>query len=128
MKFVTVRSMFLDLVAISRPGFHRTGYTIIAAACILFVGARAADAQYVCLPTCATTDGRFIAVPGGPLADALTPSQLTVKLSVPSFGTTVEVGMFDGDTGGLDGQGKAHWDRGSTPSLYELYTDPDGDG
>ena len=32
----------------------------------------------------------------------------------------------DGDTGAIDGQGKAHWDVGATPGTYELTCDERG--
>jgi hypothetical protein len=82
-----------------------------------------------CLPTCDTTDGRFLAIAGQNLA-TLSGSDLNLQISVPAAATSFTVGVFDGDARGVDAAGISHWDTGVTNAIYEytLYADPAADG
>ena len=83
---------------------------------------------YVCLPTCAETDGRFFVVPGGSGTDTFSRTEMVLKIDVSSSVPLLELAIFDGETGASDGGGKKHWDQGTLEMTYEVYTDPDGDG
>jgi hypothetical protein len=82
-----------------------------------------------CLPTCSSTDGRFLAI-AGQNAATLSGSDLVMEIAVPAGSTSFTVGFFDGDSRGVDGSGVAHWDGGVGNALYEyiLYADPAVDG
>ncbi|HEX3530837.1 MAG TPA: SdrD B-like domain-containing protein [Thermoanaerobaculia bacterium] len=82
-----------------------------------------------CLPSCSTTDGRFLAIAGSNLA-TLSGSDLNLQISVPAAATSFTVGIFDGDARGVDSAGISHWDTGVTNAVYEytLYADPAADG
>jgi len=45
---------------------------------------------------------------------------LTFKITSPGAAASVEIGIFDGETGGM-------WDQGTVPLQYTLYADPNGD-
>jgi hypothetical protein len=82
-----------------------------------------------CLPTCSSTDGRFLAIAGQNLA-TLSGSDLNLQISVPASAPSFTVGFFDGDARGVDSAGISHWDTGVTNAVYEytLYVDPAADG
>jgi len=80
----------------------------------------AADSIYTCFPTCAINDGRFLALAGIGL-DTLAGDSQEFEISVPSGTASFEIGIFDGDTGGM-------WDVSTTPTQYSVYADPLGDG
>lgn len=71
---------------------------------------------YLYFPSASEKDARFVAIVGNGLA-SLGDQQLSTKLAVPRTATQLEVGVFDGDTGGL-------WDVGTTPVTFTLYADP----
>ena len=79
-----------------------------------------ADPTYRCLPSCGETDGRFIAMVGSQLS-TLCGEALDFEFSLPSDATSLQIGIFDGDTSGT-------WDYGSTSTAYAVYADPLGDG
>src|SRR5689334_6590779 len=60
--------------------------------------AAAVTATFKCLPTCSTTDGRFLAIAGTGL-DTLSPPELELAISVPAGSTSFDIGIFDGDGG-----------------------------
>jgi len=82
--------------------------------------ASTSSANYMCFPTCSETDGRFLALAGSGLS-TLAGDTISLELAAPRTATTLEIGIFDGDTGGL-------WDVGTLPMEYTLYADPAADG
>jgi hypothetical protein len=78
------------------------------------------SAQYTCFPTCSSTDGRFLTIAGAGY-NTLINSDVVMKFGSPAGSPSIEIGIFDGETGGL-------WDAGTTPLTYTLYADPTGDG
>ncbi len=82
--------------------------------------------DYTCLPTCGTTDGKFLTIAGIDLA-TLAGDEILLRLAVPAGEIGFEVGVFDGDTSGV-------WDlepvstAPGVPLEYTLIADPDGDG
>jgi hypothetical protein len=78
---------------------------------------------YTCLPTCGTTDGKFLSIAGDDL-QTLAGDGVLLRIRVPAGTASFEVGFFDGDSGGT-------WDlpgAGGVPLDFTLYEDPDGDG
>lgn len=80
---------------------------------------------YTCLPTCATTDGKFLSIAGVDL-QTLAGDGILLRIRVPAGETTFEIGIFDGDSSGA-------WDltqsgAAGVPLEYTLMEDPDGDG
>jgi hypothetical protein len=61
--------------------------------------------DYSCLPSCAEADGRFLSLAGANL-QTLAGDQISLELIAPSATTELELGIFDGETGGL-------WDTGA---------------
>ena len=80
----------------------------------------AAEPVYTCFPTCSTIDGRFLTLAGSNLATLAGDTQV-FELQIPAGTTSFEIGIFDGDTGGM-------WDDGTTPTLFTVDADPLGDG
>jgi len=82
-----------------------------------------------CLPTCDSTDGRFLSIAGQNLA-TLSGSDLNLQISVLASATSFSIGFFDGDARGVDAGGASHWDTGTANAVYTytLYTDPAADG
>jgi len=70
-----------------------------------------------------TDDGRTVALAGEQI-ETLAQDSMGFLLVVPPGETMFEIGIFDGDTGGTDGDGKKHWDNGSTQLQYALFYDP----
>ena len=95
---------------------------VLAAA---WLGGSPAAAQFKCMPTCSSTDARFLAVASGPLLITLSEPTLDLEVAVPAGTTSFTVGVFDGDARGLDGSGIPHWDTGTAATFtYTLYADP----
>jgi hypothetical protein len=81
-----------------------------------------------CLPTCSTTDGRFLAIAGTGF-DTLSPPEMDLSIAVPAGSATFDIGIFDGDGGEYGPGGEAFWDAGLTTLFeYSLYADPNADG
>jgi len=82
------------------------------------------ESMYNCFPTCAENDGRFLSIAGTGL-ETLVGFENIFRIAVDRNAASFELGIFDGDTGGL-------WDfpRSKSPSQLEfrLYADPAGDG
>jgi hypothetical protein len=91
------------------------------------VGA-AANTGFRCLPTCATNDGRFLAIAGANF-QTLSPPELSLEISVPAGSTSFQIGIFDGDGGEYQSDGfTAYWDSGFTALFeYSLAADPTAD-
>jgi len=85
--------------------------------------------KFKCLPTCDVTDGRFLALTGQGL-QALSPPELDLQISVPAGSTSFDIGIFDGDGGEVQSDGRtASWDAGATALFeYALYADPQASG
>ena len=94
----------------------------------LLLTASAWGQTYNCLPTCDSTDARFLAISGSNLVN-LSNNKLDLTLSVPATTTTFRLGVFDGDANGTDGAGVSHWDTsGAATYQYTLYADPTANG
>lgn len=78
------------------------------------------QAAYTCFPTCDESDARYLSVAGTGI-NTLAGQTITMTLTSPEEATTMEIGFFDGETGGK-------WDVGSTPTIFTLYADPTADG
>jgi hypothetical protein len=88
----------------------------------------AANTGFRCLPSCATNDGRFLAIAGANF-QTLSPPELTMEISVPAGSTSFQIGIFDGDGGEYQSDGfTAFWDSGITALFeYSLAADPTAD-
>lgn len=76
---------------------------------------------FVCLPTCAENDGKFLAVTAQG-TNSLAGTDIFVSLSAPPTSPQLSLGVFDGETGGM-------WDNAaSTPLQFDVFIDPLGDG
>ena len=75
---------------------------------------------YNCFPSCAGTDARFLTIAGSGLA-TLMGQEVNLHFAAPAGATSLEIGIFDGDTGN-------QWDLGTTPLGFTLYKDPNADG
>ncbi|MFL6236334.1 MAG: SdrD B-like domain-containing protein, partial [Thermoanaerobaculia bacterium] len=95
----------------------------------LLAGSAWGQTVYNCLPTCDSTDARFMAIANGTGFVTLSQPVLDLEISVPKNRTSFTVGLFDGDARGIDGSGVAHWDQGSAGAIfsYTLYADPNRD-
>lgn len=80
----------------------------------------AAEPVYTCFPTCSKVDGRFLSLAGEGLYTLAGDRQI-FEIGVPAGATSFEIGIFDGNTGGM-------WDDGTTPTEYTIDADPLGDG
>ncbi len=87
----------------------------------------AAAQIYNCLPSCSSTDARFLAIANGAGFITLSQPSLDLEISVPAGTAAFTVGVFDGDVRGADGSGALHWDQGSPAGFsYTLFADPLG--
>jgi len=105
---------------------------VVGAVLLTALTAAPASAAFKCLPTCSTTDGRFLAIAGTGF-ETLSPPELELAISVPAGSSSFDIGIFDGDGGEYnppgDVFGEANWDSGMTALFeYELFADPDADG
>lgn len=108
--------------SVSAPALLRPASRLKTAAAPVTAG------SFRCLPTCDTTDGRFLAI-ASPGFGTLSPTELNLAISVPAGSTSFDIGFFDGDGGEYDSLGNANWDSGLTVLFdYTLYADPDADG
>ena len=85
----------------------------------LTAGTAAAQNRYVYFPTANPKDGHFLSISGAGFQTLA--GDITMKIASPSTATSVEIGIFDGETGGT-------WDYGNVVLTYTLYADPAGDG
>src|SRR3954469_3310791 len=100
---------------------------LVVALC-LFAGMPAVAQVYNCIPSCSSVDGRFLAIANGAGLVTLSEPRLDLEISVPAGTTTFTVGVFDGESRGLDGAGVSHWDTGSPATFqYTLYANPNRD-
>ncbi|MEP7218925.1 MAG: SdrD B-like domain-containing protein, partial [Bacteroidota bacterium] len=77
-----------------------------------------AQTQYTYFPSASTTDGRFLSMAGTGISTL--GQDIVLKVACPGAANTLEIGFFDGETGG-------QWDQGTVPLKYTLYSDPRGD-
>jgi len=76
-----------------------------------------------CLPTCSSVDGKFLTIAGTGLSTIVDEE---IVVNFVSSGENLEFSVFDGEAGG-------NWDFAPNPEskfhvMYELYSDPAGDG
>jgi hypothetical protein len=111
----------------SMPGTKSTGANAQATRVRQITAA--ANTGFRCLPSCATDDGRFLAIAGINF-QTLSPPELTLEISVPAGSTSFQIGIFDGDGGEYQDDGiTAYWDSGLTALFeYSLVADPTADG
>ena len=94
----------------------------------LLAGTAWGQTTYNCLPTCSSTDARFLVIANGASFFTLSQPTLDLEIGVPKGTTSFTVGVFDGDAKGTDAGGVAHWDTGSSAVFtYTLYADPNRD-
>jgi len=114
-------------MVILKSGFAKLGGLAILGLLTVGTGVAAAGSMK-CLPTCDTTDGRFMAIAGTGF-DTLSPPEMDLSIAVPAGSSTFDVGIFDGDGGEYGPGGEAFWDAGLTALFeYSLYADPNADG
>jgi hypothetical protein len=75
----------------------------------------AAQEPYTCLPTCEENDARFLSVAGVGLS-TVADQPIVMTFGARADSTNLEIGIFDGDTGG-------QWDLGTSELSYVLYAD-----
>jgi len=99
----------------------RRGLRVLGALAIVLVASVSAtsslNAEYNCLPTCGS-DARMLSIPSNGIA-TLAENHLQVHVAAPSETTSLELGIFDGDLGGL-------WDMrpGDREVTYRLFASP----
>ena len=84
--------------------------------------------EFACFPSCDPTDSRFVNLftPGD--AASMSPGFMEMQFAVDAGRTEYTLGFFDGDTGGVDGAGVAHWDAPGGDLQITLFADPDRNG
>ncbi|KPL12126.1 hypothetical protein AMJ85_01950 [candidate division BRC1 bacterium SM23_51] len=98
---------------------------VLAVSCIVLgMSPQALGAPaYSGLPTVDETDGQFLSLAGTGF-DTLAGDTLWLELRAPKGASSLEIGIFDGDTDGL-------WDIAAVPPVnlqFTLYLDPKADG
>jgi hypothetical protein len=93
---------------------------LVASATLLIIGYGIAPAQnYTYFPTGNITDGQFLSLAGTNLR-TVENDVISIMFALPGTATTLEIGIFDGETSGM-------WDQGTVPMEYKVYADPLGD-
>jgi len=82
--------------------------------------AGAQSASYTYFPSASTTDARFLALASSGM-QTLSGNKITVGFAAAQSARQIEIGIFDGNTGG-------NWDMGTTPTTFTLYADRQGNG
>src|SRR6185295_16067758 len=103
----------------------RQVFVLAALAAVFGLGAATAQigpGPFAAFPSQDATDGRFLAF--GCAGLATFEQTVQIGLAAPAGAATFDVNLFDGDTGGVDGAGKKHWDLGTRQLVYSLYADP----
>ena len=77
----------------------------------------AAQAGYTCLPSCETNDGRFLSLAGAGLS-TVADQPIILFFGAPANAATLEIGIFDGETGG-------RWDLSTTDTAWTVFPDPE---
>jgi hypothetical protein len=91
--------------------------TLLAAPLVYLPQPVAAQEEYTCLPTCEEDDARFLSVAGIGLS-TVADQPIIVTFGSPADSAEMEIGIFDGDTGG-------QWDFGTSELRFTLYADPE---
>jgi len=81
-----------------------------------------------CLPTCSVEDGRFLAIASGDAYAPLSGPELSIQVVVPAGTESFTIGIFDGDTGGVDPGRGSHWDRGEGTFEFRVVADGGSNG
>ncbi len=99
------------------------GFINIAIAVLLAIVSPAA--ALTCMPTCASNDGRFLQLAGAGLS-TMADQSLSIVLAVPATQSTIEVGIFDGDTNLGDPLTETTWDVGVPMAIthFTVFEDP----
>jgi hypothetical protein len=92
----------------------------LTATLLAFTASSASAQTYTCFPTCDSTDGRFMALSGTDY-NAFAGDEIVVGIGTPGNYPQVEIGIFDGESGGM-------WDFSAAPLEYTLYADSAGNG
>lgn len=103
------------------------GRNALLAVAAAWLGIGALNAQpgsgpFAAFPTQSVKDGRFLAFACAGLSTL--EQDVKILLAAPPSTTSFDLDVFDGDTGGLDGLGKKHWDLGTRQLRFSLYADP----
>jgi hypothetical protein len=105
----------------SRLPVHMVAAAITTATLLAFaVNDVSAQTTYTCFPTCDSTDGRFMALSGTDY-NAFAGDEIVLGLGTPGNYATLEIGIFDGESGGM-------WDFSAAPLEFTLFADSSGDG
>ncbi|MEP7012998.1 MAG: SdrD B-like domain-containing protein, partial [Acidobacteriota bacterium] len=96
----------------------------VALTLLTFGAARAqlGPGPFAAFPSQNATDGRFMGF--GCAGLATFEQNVQIALAAPAATATFDLNVFDGETGGLDGAGKRHWDLGTRQLKFSLYADP----
>ncbi len=107
--------------------YRKIARIVFASTLALLMGGGALTAQqgtgpFASFPTQSVKDGRFLGFACAGLATL--EQNVQIKLSAPASTTSFDLDVFDGETGGLDGSGKKHWDLGTRSLKFSLFADP----
>ena len=105
---------------------YKSGISLIFTIFIL-LSATVHSHAFSCMPTCSSTDGRFLLLVNGLNFQTLTTETLNIRIIVSGNETEFSVGIFDGDSNSPVASEK-NWDVG-VPYLvqYTIKIDPDMD-
>jgi hypothetical protein len=103
-----------------RPVHMLAAVTLTATVLALMAPAAMAQTNYTCFPTCDSADGRFMALSGTDY-NAFAGDVIVLGIGTPGNYTHVEIGIFDGESGGM-------WDFSAAPLEYTLFADSSGNG
>ena len=86
------------------------------------------EIEYSCLPTCSSTDARFLAMVNGDELVSLNDEVMKMQIASHHDDAYLTIGIFDGD-GTEPGMNLSRWDLGERATyIYTLYADPTGEG
>lgn len=106
---------------------YRSVCTVLVLALVALSYSSVNSYSMSCMPTCSSTDSRFLLVVVGEGFQTLTTDTLNIRIIVPGDQTEFSLGIFDGDSEpGL--MPTRHWDAGAPFEYsYNLKIDPDLD-
>lgn len=111
---------------VQKPGrarFRARHFLLLSAlfvAGICFANSSTLAQGYTCFPTCDSTDARFLSIAGAGI-NTLSGQDIYLTVVSPASATSLEIGIFDGETGGK-------FDIGTVPLEFTLFADPSADG
>jgi hypothetical protein len=111
---VTTKTLFTTRVRCRVAAALLSG--VIGSICL--TGSLRAQTRYAYLPTANTKDAHFLSIAGAGFQTL--GGDIVMKIASPAAAPSVEIGIFDGETGGT-------WDYGNVQLSYTLYADPNGD-